>query len=826
VHVGTKFVGATIGQVDYSFCNFKLLVTTLPAPTGGAVRETTNLAGGERLTVGSFNVENLTDGDPDAKFTGLAQTIVNAMKAPDLITIEEVQDNDGTAGGTGSTVVAANEVYAALIAAIQMAGGPTYEYRQIDPEAHHDGGAPGGNIRVGLLFRTDRGLSFVPRTNNGLDCATGSPTPAGCATTATSVRAVAGKPELTLSPGRILDPSSDDEDTQNAFNVSRKPLVGEFLYKGRTLFVIANHFNSKGGDEALFGRNQPQNRISEAQRHKQATLVNQFVASILAVDPQAYVILGGDFNDFEFSTTMNILRTGAANGQGGAELVNLYDLLPENERYSYVFEGNTQALDHILASPAVMSGASPEYDVVHLNAEFFDQQSDHDPQVARFNVPVGQGRAEAQLMPDVVDFGDVALGATPSPTRTVVLSNTGLTPLTVSALTLDGPHAAEFAIVSPTAPFTLHAGQTQSIVVRFSPASKGPKNARLQLTDDAPGEARVALRGVGQGPEAAIAPDRVGFGRVLVNTQATPRTVTIFNTGVAPLSVTGVTVTGADASAFPLSGLPTFPATIPAGETRTFTVGFNPTQRKGYSARIEVAHNGTGELRLPLNGQGVLANEGGGAPPRPEANLSPNLVGFGDVPLGTATSPRTVMIYNTGDAPLIVNTVGVDGPAAAEYTLAPLTLPATVAPGTALSVQVRFAPTAVGQRPASLMVTDNAQGGERRVTLRGVGQGPEASVTPDRLNFGQLPVQTSLSRTAVITNSGLAPLHMTSVTISGAGAGDYQVTPAGTSTVAPGETLTLTVTCTPSTTGSRPAQLEVQDDAVRQLRVNLVCTGT
>ena len=64
----------------------------------------------------------------------------------------------------------------------------------------------------------------------------------------------------------------------------------------------------------------------------------------------------------------------------------------------------------------------------------------------------------------------------------------------------------------------------------------------------------VTLRGTGQGPEAAISPDQVKFGRVLIGTDADPRTVTIFNTGLAPLTVTSVTVSGADATAFTLTG--------------------------------------------------------------------------------------------------------------------------------------------------------------------------------------------------------------------------------------------------------------------------------
>ena len=57
----------------------------------------------------------------------------------------------------------------ALIAAISAAGGPAYEYRQIDPVDDQDGGEPGGNIRVGFLFRTDRGLRFVDRPGGDVD---------------------------------------------------------------------------------------------------------------------------------------------------------------------------------------------------------------------------------------------------------------------------------------------------------------------------------------------------------------------------------------------------------------------------------------------------------------------------------------------------------------------------------------------------------------------------------------------------------------------------------------------------------------------------------
>ena len=161
--------------------------------------------------------------------------------------LEEVQDNTGP---TNDGVVAADETLDQLVAAIADAGGPIYDWRAIDPEDGQDGGQPGGNIRVAFLFRTDRGLEFVDR-------------PGGDATTPVSVVGGGANTHLNVSPGRI-DPEN------RAWVDSRKPLVGEFTWRGRTVFVIANHFASKGGDQPLFGRFQPPTRSSEVQRHRQA----------------------------------------------------------------------------------------------------------------------------------------------------------------------------------------------------------------------------------------------------------------------------------------------------------------------------------------------------------------------------------------------------------------------------------------------------------------------------------------------------------------------------------------------------------------------------
>jgi predicted extracellular nuclease len=109
------------------------------------------------------------------------------------------------------------------------------------------------------------------------------------------------------------------------------------------------------------------------QRLAQATAVREFVDELQAIDPSANIVVAGDINDFEFSPTVDALTEGGA-------LTALMETLPVNERYSYVFQGNSQTLDQILVGGRMKTD---DYDVVHINAEFFDQASDHDPQVVR-----------------------------------------------------------------------------------------------------------------------------------------------------------------------------------------------------------------------------------------------------------------------------------------------------------------------------------------------------------------------------------------------------------------------------------------------------------
>ena len=108
--------------------------------------------------------------------------------------------------------------------------------------------------------------------------------------------------------------------------------------------------------------------------------MHDFVAQTSGAPTAArtYVVLG-DLNDFEFSDD-------ACRSSQGRQCSTCTTLLPPNERYTYVFEGNSQALDHILRRRRPAGAAAAEYDSCTSTRSSTTRQSDHDPQVARLKV--------------------------------------------------------------------------------------------------------------------------------------------------------------------------------------------------------------------------------------------------------------------------------------------------------------------------------------------------------------------------------------------------------------------------------------------------------
>ena len=344
-NAGDKIDGHVKGVVSYDYGNYVVQLKSSELPTilssGKAVSEdaTTIVKDTDKLSVATYNIENFSVGDK--RTSDIAKSIIENLDSPDIIQLSEVQDDSGT---KNDGITSAAQSYKAITDAIQTLGGPTYAYTEIAPENNQDGGAPGANIRVGMLYNTER--------------VTLSEGTAGTATEAVAYE----DGSLTLNPGRI-DP------TNEAFLESRKPLAAQFEFQGKQVIVIANHYNSKSGDLQLFGNVQPPTLSSEEQRNKIAKVVNSFVKEIKADNAKANIIVLGDFNDFEFSSPLEITA--------GKELKNMITKVPAKDRFTYFYQGNSQVLDHILVSKNLAS--STEVDIIHINSPFYNQISDHDP---------------------------------------------------------------------------------------------------------------------------------------------------------------------------------------------------------------------------------------------------------------------------------------------------------------------------------------------------------------------------------------------------------------------------------------------------------------
>ena len=367
VDVGAQ-LGDVTGVISYGFGNFEIYPTKAFTVTPSDIQgETTSLQGnGNKLTVASYNVLNLdpndADGDTDVadgRFNAIANQVVNNLKTPDIIALQEIQDNTGS---IDDDVTSADETLQKLVDAIASAGGPQYEF--IDNTFIGDntnGGQPGGNIRNAFLYNPAR-VDFV---------------------------------EVSLNT--ITDASTQQTDSSNPFFDSRLPLVAKFTFNGKEVTIVNNHFSSKGGSSPILGVEQPfEARQEDAtvnsnldERQAQAQAVKDYVDGILAEDARANVVVLGDLNEFEFVSPVDEILT--------ENLKNLTKSLPRDERYSFIFEGNSQSLDHILVSNNLARKA--KLDIVHVNSEFTEtsrRASDHDPLVSSLIIP-GKNTAFVKL---------------------------------------------------------------------------------------------------------------------------------------------------------------------------------------------------------------------------------------------------------------------------------------------------------------------------------------------------------------------------------------------------------------------------------------------
>jgi predicted extracellular nuclease len=160
---------------------------------------------------------------------------------------------------------------------------------------------------------------------------------------------------------------------------SRPPLLVKIQTgeNDEVIHILNNHFTSmSGGEEA-----------TEPRRNAQAAWNAEIVTELFAEDPDALVAVIGDLNSYYGSLPIQTLEESG--------LINLFDRLLPDERYTYVYQGNSQVLDHILVNDQLLN-LLVSFEVLHSNADYglplstdtsLYHKSDHDPVIATFILP-------------------------------------------------------------------------------------------------------------------------------------------------------------------------------------------------------------------------------------------------------------------------------------------------------------------------------------------------------------------------------------------------------------------------------------------------------
>lgn len=172
-----------------------------------------------------------------------------------------------------------------------------------------------------------------------------------------------------------------------------------------------------------------------------------------------------------------------------------------------------------------------------------------------------------------IDFGSLTVGS--SKTNSFSVTNSSTTDsISVSQLTLSG---AAFAIVTaPSTPFTVGPGQSSTIVLSFTPSTTGSASGSLVINSNASDSAvTISLTGTGSAPAAgqlSVSPPTMSFGSIAVGSSSAAKTGTL-TAGSSDVHVSTVDQTG---QGYTLSGI-SFPVTVPAGKSISFSVTFSPT---------------------------------------------------------------------------------------------------------------------------------------------------------------------------------------------------------------------------------------------------------
>ncbi|HVJ09779.1 MAG TPA: choice-of-anchor D domain-containing protein [Acidisarcina sp.] len=423
-----------------------------------------------------------------------------------------------------------------------------------------------------------------------------------------------------------------------------------------------------------------------------------------------------------------------------------------------------------------------------------------------------------RVSPGSLTFGNVPVGR--AVTSQLDVTNVSAETVVIADVSAGGQ---PFSVSSPAAtPISIPAFGSHTFKIGFRPDKSMRYSGQLTLKDtSAKPIAEIPIAGAGTSdavPQLAISASSLNFGSVIVNSVST-QAVTLTSTGTAPVTISGVSVTG---TGFTVTGT-TFPMTLNPSEPVTLQVQFQPTVAGTASGQLIVGSNSStgGMATVALSGTGTAVSPS--PQTSPQLSLSASSLNFGSV-IVNSVSTQAVTLTSTGTAPVTISSATLAGTG---FTTSGLSLPVTLDPNLAVTLQIQFNPTAGGAAAGQLLIQSNSSSGSTVVVaLSGTGVAalnPQLSVSASNLDFGSVPLNSVSTQSITLTSTGTSPVTISSAIPAGAG-----FTLSGASfplMLDPGQATTLWAQFTPTTMGTATGQLTISSNSLSSSTIVVAFSG-
>jgi uncharacterized repeat protein (TIGR03803 family) len=305
-------------------------------------------------------------------------------------------------------------------------------------------------------------------------------------------------------------------------------------------------------------------------------------------------------------------------------------------------------------------------------------------------------------------------------------------------------------------------------------------------------------------PAVALSNTSWGFNNQALNETSAAKTFTLRNSGFAVLTNGGITINGN----FAISANTCAGDALTMNKTCSVSVTFTPTVLGKQTGTLSFADNAAGSPQtVSLSGTGIEP-----------ATLTPTSATYAQQASGTTSAAKMFTLTNNQTVALSGITVSTTG----DYSVSATTCGTSLAAKGKCTISVTFTPTATGSRTGQLSVSDSGSNSPQTSSLTGTGVVP-ATLTPVSATYGSLAEgTTSGAKTFTLANG--QTIALTSIAISTTGDFAVSATTCATSLAAK-EKCTISVTFTPTATGTRTGELIVGDSASNSPQTSSL-TGT